>query len=184
MSGVALVLLALLACLILVFALIVCLPVTLWLHVEMTAGAWSFRSALQPLGRFGPRIALSTRSRQKTTSEAPAAKADRLGRMKMGKFVPAMLRFLRDFLARIRLHRLRIDLDYGLGDPALTGELFGVVAPILYGTHASQRIEARITPHFDRKVLRGSGDLALSLTPVTLAGPALRFGWTMMRGSQ
>ena len=79
----------------------------------------------------------------------------------------------------IRVDRFRVDCTFGLGDPAETGQVFGVLAPFVYGTRwAWGRADAvALTPVFDRACLEGEADVALAVTPMRLLGPVLRFAW-------
>jgi hypothetical protein len=96
-----------------------------------------------------------------------------------------MLRALPDFLSalagRIRIDRLRLDLRFGTGDPALTGQLYGWLMALAQGLGGVSATRLRLLPDFDRACLSGSAEVVLRLTPVRFAGPLFRL-WRAGRG--
>jgi len=88
--------------------------------------------------------------------------------------------FLRTELGRIRIERLVLDADLGLGDPAETGRLFGVLMPLQY---ALPRTRARLDlrPDFARLRCEGVAEAVLRLIPLVLIVPALALAWRVAR---
>lgn len=149
------------------------------LRLEIQArrdGAWSGRVALRPFGRYGPAIALhrgasspNPRPSRKTTKRRRHAAPRKLLR-------PA-LTLLSDVLSVLRLEHVRCTARFGCGDPALTGEVFGGLAPFIYSAYPSSRFRLDVEPDFGAEVLEGELELALSVIPARLLGPLVRFSW-------
>ncbi|WP_323771621.1 DUF2953 domain-containing protein [Antarctobacter sp.] len=92
----------------------------------------------------------------------------------------AILKLIMDILGRIRIRRLRVQGVVGLGDPADTGQLFGALCPLTYGLPAG--IAAiDVVPEFSGPHLEGRAEGVLSVTPLALLPPVLRFGWKVWR---
>jgi hypothetical protein len=143
--------------------------------------AWRFSVALRPFGRFGPRIALP--DRKKKTERAPkAAPKKRPGRrswqQQPQRVARAVVRLAADILRHLRVNAVTLDLKFGLGDPAETGQVYGLLAPLIYSANAIPLVRLSIDPAFDRTILTGRAELDLSLIPVTLLAPSVRFGWS------
>ncbi|MEM8837541.1 MAG: DUF2953 domain-containing protein [Pseudomonadota bacterium] len=76
---------------------------------------------------------------------------------------------------RVFLDHLKIDADIGLGDPADTGQLYGLlIAPAML-TSNSERIDIAIRPDFMKERLSGEIDAALRFTPAAFFWPILVF---------
>jgi len=150
------------------------------------------RSAPHPLFRLEARafagltpslrIADTTRERRKKSRNPKAAdkKKSKKGRA-MAKRAPAMLKAMPDLVAgllkTIHFERLDIDGEFGLGDPADTGQLYGRLTPLIYGTAGSRKISVALRPDFDTARLSGTIDAMLSVRPAALLPPAIRFAW-------
>jgi len=82
-----------------------------------------------------------------------------------------------DLLRHMHLRRLAVDADIGLGDPADTGQLFGLVRAARHLLPAAPGVSVQVRPDFE--ALRVSGRLAgeASFIPVAFIPPAIRFGW-------
>jgi hypothetical protein len=86
-------------------------------------------------------------------------------------------------LGRIHIDALRLRATFGFDDPADTGEVFGMLTPLVYGLPA-ERCDFQIRPDFDRRRFEGSAELSLHLTPLSVAWPVLRLVllfWGMRR---
>ncbi len=86
-------------------------------------------------------------------------------------------RLMSESLGKVRIERLRLNGIFGFGDPALTGEVFGLAAPALYAAPLSDRWEVALRPDFDRDRLEGIAECDVALRPVALLGPLAGFGW-------
>jgi hypothetical protein len=87
-----------------------------------------------------------------------------------------MVRLGADLLARVRLERVEATGRYGLDDPADTGQLAGLIEPLVQ-SHPCRRIRLDIVPDFAGPRLSGRIEAVLSVRPVALAPPVLRFAW-------
>ena len=136
--------------------------------------------ALRPFGWLGPRIPLPvsrrSRDKKKKTPVKVRSKQGMLPRNPQRIMRPAA-RLLADIIQRVGVRSMVLDTRFGLGDPGQTGQLFGLFAPLLYGTAGTPHMQVNVEPVFDETVLTGRLELVLTLVPVRLLQPALRFGW-------
>jgi hypothetical protein len=112
--------------------------------------------------------------------EAPAPARPprrRLSRHRQRRLLAALPRFLGAMMMAFRVERLSLRGRFGTGDPALTGEVYGALAPMMFGTVGVPRVDLRLEPDFGRRTLSGEGQVVLCLRPIALAGPTLRFLW-------
>lgn len=156
------------------------LPLRLELRAEV-ADKVSFSALIRPFGRFGPRIPLR---RNKTAKAAPQEaerkprRESKTRRLDSGRrLLRPGLRLLGDILGAVRVHTMAVDLRFGSDDPSETGEIFGWMAPIVYGTAAWNRADLHFEPVFDGEVFEGSAALDVSLVPARLVPPFVRFGF-------
>lgn len=80
-------------------------------------------------------------------------------------------------LKKIRLDAGRIELDFGFDDPAVTGELFGRLAPVSYSGLGSESCIFLIRPDFNQTRFNVKANVSLRFTPLRLVPPALAFAW-------
>ena len=142
--------------------------------------AVQFTAALRPFGRFGPRISLSDRGRKKPKAKAkPDRPTKKRGTWKINpkRVVRASVRLVMDLVGLVRLEAASFDLRFGLGDPAETGQVFGQMTPLIYGTSGMPRVHVDVQPAFDRALLEGRVALDMSLVPLRILPPFARFGW-------
>lgn len=96
----------------------------------------------------------------------------------------AMLRatpdLVRGVLRAVRVERLRVDGAFGLADPADTGQLFGLLCPLLYALPPSPRREITLRPVFEGPSLTGEAEGRVGVTLAPALGAALRFGWRVL----
>lgn len=165
---------------------VLALPVRLRLHAE-SAPARRLRLQLGLLGGLAPWIAMadSTRPRKARTGAAMTKvagskqKRRRFGRGRVARMLRAGPALIGGVLACVQVDRFRVDCTFGLNDPADTGQVFGVLAPFVYGARWGRGAapSVRLTPVFDRACLEGEADVALAVRPIRLLGPMLRFAW-------
>jgi len=91
--------------------------------------------------------------------------------------LPALPAFLSASLRAISVERLSLSARFGAGDPALTGQIYGACAPLVFGTVGLRRIELSLEPDFGRACLSAEGQAVFRIRPLALAGPGLRFLW-------
>ncbi|NNF73405.1 MAG: DUF2953 domain-containing protein, partial [Rhodobacteraceae bacterium] len=136
-----------------------------------------------------PRLAVadSDRERGRTSKRKPkpepkppatkATRKRRLPKVNPRRVFRAALRLLPELFGSLRLDTLKLDLRFGSGDPAETGEVYGMLKAIEYGLAGASRVEVLIEPVFDRAVFAGRAALDVTLTPARLIPPIARFGW-------
>ena len=94
-------------------------------------------------------------------------------------FPSAIGRLIKELLRAVQIRNLSINAEFGLGDPAETGALFGSLVPLAYGTSGCSQIDLSLTPDFDHARLSGTFDATLRFVPVALLPPVARFGWKL-----
>jgi hypothetical protein len=87
--------------------------------------------------------------------------------------------FVLGALRRIRIERLAVEADLGLGDPADTGRLFGYLMPLQHALHLP-RTHIDLRPDFARLRCDGSAEAVLRLIPLALLIPALGLAWRVL----
>ena len=137
---------------------------------------WQLKMNLRPFGRFGPEIPLR-RPRSKPRPYRPRPKKERGKRPSLQRIVTNAIRLLSDVLASIRFEGLRCNCRYGFDDPAETGSVYGMLAPIIQTSSPSSRLQLDVQPEFERAVFELEANAAISLVPARLVMPLLRFGW-------
>jgi hypothetical protein len=123
----------------------------------------------------GPRDKAVDADRRKKSVIAPRA----LPNIKRGQghFARALPFLVRDILRRLHLAELHIDADYGLGDPADTGQLCGLLLPLQHAAPLPAAVSLDLRPDFTGACLSGSLTAGVRVTMATLLFPLLRFGW-------
>ena len=127
------------------------------------------------------RIYDSSRRRAKKRDKAAPKRASqevtRTRRVDGPRFVTAALKLIVEILRRVSIVRFRIDADLGLGDPAQTGQLFGFLAPVVYGGPRTSKISIDLRPDFVSARASGQIDIELSFVPAAFILPGVRFAW-------
>ncbi len=180
MGVLLLIALLLLAFLCLVIGVAAVLPLRLELELHKEA-EWRIAAAIRPFGLYGPLLPFSNKQRHAKPTKTVKPKRRVLRHTSSRVSATAVLRLLTDVLGCIRIGHLTVNAQFGLGDPAATGQAFGMLAPVIYGTSATPSIQVRAVPVFDRAVLSGAAEMAFFVIPITLLGPAIRFGWSVIR---
>ena len=112
-----------------------------------------------------------------------------LAALRQAAFRRRVYRLTGDLVRAIHLHRLRLFMRVGLGDPADTGRLWAVLGPL--SAVALRNAELRIEPEFVEPVLEFKADGRLLLVPLrflilaialALSPPTIR-AWSTLRGS-
>ncbi|MDJ0626805.1 MAG: DUF2953 domain-containing protein [Rhodobacter sp.] len=184
------VLLWLLLTLVVVLVALVALPVRLRLTARSEPVAF-VKVELRLLGRALPWLVLVDSSQPGRMRTKPASKAKpkarktkrkRAGgasRETMGRMLRAGPDLVFGLLRQIRIERFLLTVRFGLDDPAETGQLFGMLAPIAQAPQwmLGPPVSVSLTPVFDRPCAAGEADIVLSLRPVRLVPPAARFAW-------
>jgi len=156
--------------------LLVCLPV----YVAVTWQSDPVRRIivfLRPFGGVSPQIKVFDSARKparKAKTPSPKHHKPRnKGPAPRGNFLAEALVLLRRVFGAIHVDTFQLDAEFGLGDPAETGQLFGQLCPVIYGAGS----DITLRPNFDMACLRGTGLARFRVTPVAVAWPFARFGW-------
>lgn len=165
-------------------AAVIALPVRLALIAE-TEPRRRLRLWLVLFGGLTPSLPVvdterrGQRSRSRSTRKERNRKQRPPRRDRASRMLRAAPSLLRGLLGPVSVGRLRVHCRFGLDDPALTGQTFGLIAPLVYGCRwAWPRVaDVRVTPVFDRACLDGEADVAITFVPLRLLPPALRFAW-------
>lgn len=132
---------------------------------------WPFGGTIFPLRVF------DTTRKGKTTPDKPAKKRRKRSRSGRGR-AEALLTLpqtLGRMIRSIHFEELRINGEFGLGDPAETGQLYGQLTPIIYTTgHA-----ITLRPNFDQACLHGRADAQVRVIPIAFLWPIAGFLWRM-----
>ena len=157
-----------------VIALALVMPLRLVLRID--TDPWRIDLRLAPfaglVGEFGlPRRPLRRQATPPRPRQRSAAR-----RLPMLRALPT---FLGALVERTRIDRMRVDLRFGTGDPALTGQIYGRLMPLTYGVGGGQTADLRIMPEFDRACLAGRAEVVMRVTPVRLVRPVL---WLLRAG--
>lgn len=91
--------------------------------------------------------------------------------------VIAAPQLLVDLLRPIHIERLAIDADIGLSDPAGTGQLYGLLTPLIYSGSPASAVSIAVRPDFSGPRLTGEIVAELSFIPVAFLPPAIRLAW-------
>ena len=86
------------------------------------------------------------------------------------------LRLLGSLTRAINLRRVRVDGRLGLGDPAKTGYLYGVLQAVEASLPKRRQLQIRLEPDFREQVFCGRLDICLHLSLARVAASLLRFG--------
>lgn len=175
MSAFAVICLGILGLCLGIVILAVVLPVRLEIRVDKT-DAWGFAAKLRPLGRLGPPISLRRRRKRKDAQPEKQSKRKHspVSRDPAG-FAKSVLRLAFEVLGKVRIEQARIRAQFGLGDPAETGMLYGRLVPVLIATDRLRAPDVMLIPDFDQAILRGHAAVTLSLVPAAMIGPGWRF---------
>jgi hypothetical protein len=112
----------------------------------------------------------SERKRRKKTKSVMAL--SRIRRMVAAG--PGLLAGLR---RPIHVETMTLDAEFGLGDPAETGQLFGMLTPLIYAMPQSPAVSLAVRPNFNERCLRGAADADIRFIPFRFVPPVLRFAW-------
>lgn len=173
--------LAAIAALVLVVG-VLALVMPLRLALRFGGSPWRYDLRVSPFGGLLGWISLP---RPAPTAMAPerSRKPGTPGTRPPGPVLRALPGLLAAIIDRTRIDRLRLDLRFGTGDPALTGQVYGWLMPLVYGVGGASVADLRVRPEFDRVCLAGDAEVLLHLRPVRLAGPLFRFWQAVRAGS-
>lgn len=161
-------------------------PVFVRVHLS-TSPHFAYRVEMRALAGLAPRLTLAEGSRKGSGAkpnpepdpEPAKPKQRRVPRLERvhGSVVRAVPSLILGLLHRIHLKELHIDADYGLGDPADTGQLCGLLMPLQYASPMPASVSLDLRPDFTRAILNGSVTAVVRVTLASLFVPLSRFAW-------
>ena len=132
---------------------------------------------LRPFGGVSPPMRVFDSIRKPRPAAERTArktgKSPRSPRNVRGRILSDAVTLLRRVLGAIHFDRLHLDAEFGLGDPAETGQLFGQLCPLIYGAGA----DVRLRPNFDQLCFHGNALAQLRVTPIAVVWPFVGFFW-------
>ena len=174
-------------------AVVVALAVTLLLLITpvevkiqmVTVPKVSWQCDLRGLAGLTPQITVfdSSRPRKskvdtpKVTRRPPHAKRRRNERLKAGRILKAVPPFLRAVLRNIHVDKLLVNCEFGLEDPADTGQLAGIMLALTHGLPHSRRVSITTFPNFQQQCFEGEIAAVFRLTVAAFLLPAILFVW-------
>ena len=157
-------------------------PVSFRVHVT-NSPRLAYRVEMHALGGLAPRITLAHGAHQIAVAEhkaKPAKPRQRTSsgpRRVSGALIRALPELAKDILRHVHVAELHIDADYGLGDPADTGQLSGLLMPLQHASPLPAAVLLDLRPDFTRACLKGSITAAVRFTVAAFFVPVLRFAW-------
>lgn len=129
------------------------------------------------------RIALPpahARAKQVKARRSQAQRGSRIGHkvsavLRSEGFLGRVLRLFRCLATRIRVRRLRLHVRLGLDDPADTGRLWGIVAPLTWAAQVPAGADLAIEPEFTGADFRFDGEGAVRIVPIELLATLIAF---------
>ncbi len=128
---------------------------------------------LRPFGGISPPIKVYDSTRKQKRAGRKARKPKKKGRALRGNVLAEAVRLLRNVLGAFHFEALHLQVEFGLGDPAETGQLFGQLCPVIYGSGA----DVRLVPNFDKICLHGRALARVRVRPIAVVWPFVGFGW-------
>ncbi len=169
----------------LAFAVLAVLITPVWIGVRVKTAPRHVELLLRFFGGLTPLVSLPLTGGRKARGQNQRAAAPRRGRQlslsarRTWRALAAAPQLIAGLLSAIHLVSLDIDADIGLPDPGDTGQLMGLLAPILYGRPPRSRCRLQIRPDFTAPRLEGDASLMVRFIPVAFAPPILRFVWNV-----
>jgi hypothetical protein len=148
---------------------------------------WMFgllRASIRPGRRKAARSSKRRRKRSEMivsgTKGAVRRRRDVLAILRTPGLLRGLFHLLRDLLRSLRPRRLRVELVIGLEDPADTGRLAGVLAPLrlLFGKRTlgkESNVSIAVTPDFSGPRLQGYSCASVQFVPLKLIALVIGF---------
>jgi hypothetical protein len=159
--------------------------------VRWLFGLVRFRIPVPRAGKRAPRPeARPKAARARARPKTRGLHRNVLAALWQAAFRRRVYRLVGDLVRAVHLHRLRLLMRLGLGDPADTGRLWAIVGP-LNAVAQLRNSELRIEPEFVDPVLEFQADGRLLLVPLrflilaiafALSPPAIR-AWRTLKGN-
>ena len=102
-----------------------------------------------------------------------------LAAVRTGGFPRHSLRFARRMLRAIRVRELNLGLQVGLGDPAETGRLLGLMSPVAACVDAVPRFHMSVEPDFNEETFWGYCNGSVRIYPIRMVPPIVLFALSL-----
>jgi len=151
-------------------------PINLQVHFA-TSPRLSYRVDLRAFGGLAPRVTLADSARKHVVKPVNS-RTHSLDKRKipLERLPNSVPRMIRDIFRHVHLSSLKVECEFGMEDPADTGQIAGLALPIAYaapvGTHV---IDLR--PNFDGPCLEAEITAAIHFTAAAFFLPVVRFVW-------
>lgn len=175
-------------------ALLVALPVRLFVHAQ-TGEPSQFVARVGLLGGAVPAITLTDHDRKDASETKKRKKAEKKAKKKAEKrrkhagaasqgppakaWLQGLPQLLCDLFREIHIERLQAQLIFGFEDPSDTGAMFGLLTPWMYGLSALGQISLLAQPDFGQARLDGVLDATIEVTPGKLIKPVVAYVWSI-----
>lgn len=131
-------------------------------------------------GRSSP-VRIFGKGKKKETPAQKHPKQKRNSWVRASALPSSILTLVKDLIGATHVIKLSVDAEFGLGDPAETGQLYGTLSPLIYGTSGFAGADIVLRPNFDHAHLSGVLDATFRVIPIALLAPLARFGWQIFR---
>ena len=178
MPVILMILLWVLGLLLLVVALAVATPLRLRLSAKSDP-TWRSRVVARPFAGMCVPITIydSTRPHEQKPQKEKTPVKSRTKRKSRRSINAEALRLIPatigQMLRQIHVDNLLIDGEFGTGDPAETGQIFGQLTPFIYANN----LDIRLRPNFAVACLRGRAEAQLSVIPIRFLWPLAALIW-------
>jgi len=167
-----------------ILAALILTPIRVHARVS-TSPRLRYRVEVRVLGGMAPRFAFTSREgprKPKLKKLAPKKKKRKKAGIRLygGGKASAILDLIGGILAAIHFEHLKLDTEFGLPDPADTGQIYGFLTPLQFALPLPQDGLVTLRPNFAEACLKAEADAALRFTVAALFPPVARFAWRVM----
>ena len=89
------------------------------------------------------------------------------------------LKLVQRLMRATKIRELELDLVFGLGEPAETGQLYGVVRPAAIYVESITPLNISVEPDFQKAILRGSFNASIRIYPIRIIPPLILFVFSL-----
>lgn len=151
-------------------------PTIVRVHLT-TSPKVAYHVEIRVWGGLAPRVIVAKGPVAKPKPAKPKPPKTSQSKRIRGSVVQAVPSLIGGILHRFHFLELHIDADYGLGDPADTGQLCGLLMPLQYACPLPASVSLDLRPDFTETCLRGSATASIRVTVATLLIPIAQFIW-------
>ena len=164
-----------------ILAALILTPVRLHVHAS-TAPILKYRAEVRLLGGMAPPFAIADsawprkpRARKRKTKKVRKKPGTRLAGG-AGK-ASAVFELIIGLLREIHLEHFKLDAEFGLLDPADTGQLYGSLTSFQFGAPHPENAYISVRPNFAKACFNGNIDVSLRFAVAAFLPPAVWFAW-------